>query len=79
MNGPALKGSRERWIENSTELNFYAFIKYSQVVIATGDSYAINLFNKWKVLMLPVDLTKEEIDEIFIDIESYVPPVVEHP
>ena len=35
MTGPALKGARDRWIENSSEENFYAWIKNSGSVIAS--------------------------------------------
>ena len=36
MTGPALQGARQRWIDNSSEENFYAWIKNSGAVIASG-------------------------------------------
>ena len=45
MTGPALQGARQRWIDNSTEENFYEWVKNSQNVIKSGDAYANKLFN----------------------------------
>ncbi|MCG8574768.1 MAG: cytochrome c [Flavobacteriales bacterium] len=76
MTGPALKGARERWIENSSEENFYAFIQNSQNVIKDGDSYANELFRRWNnTVMTPHNVTKEEIDKIFDYVENFFPTV----
>jgi len=69
MTGPALVGARERWIKNSNEENFYKFIKNSSAVIASGDKYANQLFNKWRTVQTPQALTNEQIDEIFVWVE----------
>lgn len=75
MTGPALKGARERWIENSSEENFYAWVKNSGAVIASGDAYANRLFNDWnKTVMTAMALTNEQIDDAFAYIEAYAPP-----
>lgn len=76
MTGPALKGARQRWIDNSTEENFYAWIRNSQAVIASGDAYAKSLFTQWNSVMTAQNLTNEQIDAIFVYVESYVAPVV---
>lgn len=76
MTGPALKGSRQRWIDNSSEDNFYSWVRNSGEVIASGDAYANELFNKWnKSTMTPQNLTNEQIDAVFEYIESYTGPV----
>ncbi|WP_157454337.1 c-type cytochrome [Crocinitomix catalasitica] len=79
MTGPALKGARERWIENSSEENFYAWVKNSSAVIASGDSYASGLFAKWGSVMTPQALTNEQIDDVMAYIDGYTPPVAETP
>ena len=51
LTGPALGGVRERW--ESEEL-LYSWIRNSQAVIATGDPYAVQLYNDWnKSVMNP--------------------------
>ena len=78
MTGPALKGSRDRWIENSSEENFYKWVKNSKSVVDGGDSYGNSLFKKWKnITMPPQNVSDEQIDNIFAYIESYAPAVVE--
>lgn len=79
MTGPALQGARDRWIENSSEENFYLWIQNSGNVIASGDAYAKELFNKWKSPMTPQNLTKEQIDEIFVYVEGYTDPIPQGP
>lgn len=65
--GPALKGAKERWIKNSSELNFYEWIRNSDAVVRSGDPYAIQLKKKWTAGdMPPQNLTNEQIDQIFI-------------
>ncbi len=77
MTGPALKGSKERWIKNSSEENFYAFIKNSGAVIASGDVYANKLFNDWNMTGMPSEnLKNREIDWIYTYIESVNDPQV---
>ncbi len=74
MTGPALKGARERWIENSSEENFYAWVKNSQSVIASGDPYANSLFNEWgKSVMTAQAVSNEDIDHIFAYVDGYEP------
>lgn len=76
MTGPALKGARERWIENSSEENFYKWVKNSQAVIKGGDPYANELFGTWKQsVMTNQNVTDEQIDHIFAYVEAYTPPV----
>lgn len=71
MTGPALIGARERWIKNSTEENFYAWIKNPHQVIASGDPYANRLFNRWKkTVMTSHKLTNSQIDQLFYYVES---------
>ncbi|MCC7453001.1 MAG: c-type cytochrome [Crocinitomix sp.] len=75
MTGPALKGARQRWIDNSSEEQFYAWVKNSSTVIAGGDTYAAGLKSKWKSVMTAVNVTNEDIDDIFAYVEAYTPPV----
>ncbi len=76
MTGPGLQGSRERWEENSSIENMYAWVKNSQAVIASGDSYAKSLFEKWnKSVMTNQAVSNEEIDAIMDYADSYVDPV----
>ena len=74
MTGPALKGSRERWIENSSEENFYKWVKNSQSVIKSGDAYANKLFaDNGKSVMTPQAVSDEQIDHIFAYVEGFDP------
>lgn len=78
MTGPALQGARERWIENSSEENFYSWVKNSQSVIKSGDSYANSLFSKWgKSVMTPQAVNDQQIDDIFAYVDGFVEPVSE--
>ncbi|MBN4071390.1 c-type cytochrome [Crocinitomix catalasitica] len=70
MTCPALKGARQRWINNSSEDNFYTFIQNPRDFISTGDQYANQLLREWKIYMNPQQLSKEQIDEIFIYVEN---------
>jgi mono/diheme cytochrome c family protein len=75
MTGPALQGARDRWIANSSEENFYAWVMNSGAVIASGDAYANELFTKWKKVAMPAQpVKKEQIDAIFDYVEAYTPP-----
>lgn len=72
MTGPALQGARERWIKNSTESNFYQYIKNSQNVIKKGDPYAKEMFIDWnKTVMTPQAVTNSQIDDIMCYVENY--------
>ncbi len=71
--GPALKGAVTRtpgkeWL--------YKWVKNSQSLVASGDKYAVDIYNKWaKVPMTGFpSLTNEEIDAIFKYVEDYAPP-----
>lgn len=78
MTGPALQGARQRWIDNSSEENFYAWIRNSQAVISSGDSYANKLFTDWnKSVMTAQNLTDEQIDAVFTYVEGYTPPTTD--
>lgn len=70
MTGPALKGARERWKENSSEEQFYAFIRNPKETIDGGDLYAAKLHRTWGIYMTPQQLTDSQIDEIFLYIEG---------
>ncbi len=70
MTGPALQGARQRWIDNSSEENFYEWIKNSQKVIISGNLYANELYRKWGTVMTPQPLTNQQIDHVFAYIES---------
>lgn len=74
--GPALKGARQRWIDESSEENFYKWVKNSQSVIKAGDGYASQLFQKWnKSVMTAQAVSDQDIDDIFAYVEAYEPPV----
>ncbi len=65
--GPALAGIHERrpveWI--------HAFVKNSQKVIQSGDTYAVNLFNQYnKTQMPPFNFSDEEINSILAYIKN---------
>jgi len=69
MTGPSLGGVQERW-EDETKL--YAWIRNSQAVIASGDSYATSLFSKWNSSVMTAfpNLTDEEIAELLLYIDN---------
>lgn len=74
--GPALKGSQERWEENSSLDNLYKWVKDSQSLIDEGDSYAKKLYGKWGSVMNPQAVSNEEIDAIFEYVETFEPEVI---
>jgi len=74
MTGPALQGARQRWIDNSSEENFYAWVKNSQKLVKSGDAYAVGLFAKWGSPMTNQALTNDQIDHVFAYVEGYTPP-----
>lgn len=63
--GPALMGSVERWVENSSKENLYKWVKNSQGLVDEGDAYAKKLYAKWGSIMPPQAVSNEEIDAIF--------------
>lgn len=69
MTGPALGGVEERW--ESQEL-LYAWIRNSQAVIASGDAYAVNLYNQYNKSVMTAfpDLTDADIAEILLYIDN---------
>lgn len=70
LTGPALGGTQERWAGKEELL--YAWIRNSQAVIATGDPYAVSLYNQWnKVLMNPFpNLTDDDIASLLVYIDA---------
>jgi len=68
LTGPALGGVSERW--ESEEL-LYAWIRNSQEVIASGDPYAVALYNEYnKSVMNPfVFLTDDQIGSLLMYID----------
>ncbi|MGZ5280688.1 MAG: c-type cytochrome [Bacteroidia bacterium] len=59
--GPDLTGVKSRWKDQN---KLIAFVKNSQAVIQSGDSYAKNLYAKFNVLMPPQDLTDAQITDV---------------
>ena len=83
LTGPALGGARERW--ESEEL-MYSWIRNSQGLVATGNTYAVNIYNTWKKeAMNPFPNLKDEeiaaildyIDCKYIDGPECTPKVVD--
>ncbi len=70
MTGPALGGINERW-EGREEL-LYQWIRNSSAVIASGDSYAVSLYNKYNknVMTSFPNLTDEEINAMLVYIQG---------
>lgn len=70
LTGPALGGTQDRWAGREDLL--YAWIRNSQSVIASGDPYAVDLYNKWnKVLMNPFpNLTDDDIASILLYVDA---------
>lgn len=50
LTGPALGGVQQRW--EGREETLYEWIRNSQKVIASGDEYAVNLYNTWNKVMM---------------------------
>ncbi len=68
--GPNLKGVKSRWKD---EKKLYAFIKNSQAVIQSGDSYANGVYKQFNgVLMPPQPVNDEEIGDILAFIDAGV-------
>ncbi len=70
MTGPALGGINERW-EGREEL-LYQWIRNSQAVIASGDAYAVGLYNDWNksVMSSFQNLSDEEINSLLYYIQG---------
>ena len=72
MTGPALKDIEKRrdraWI--------YKWVHNSSAVVASGDKYAVDLFNKWSKTQMTQfpNLKEEEIDGILDYIKNYKAP-----
>lgn len=75
--GPALGGVQERWEDQGL---LYSWIRNSQAVIATGDAYAVALYNEYdKAVMTSFPrLTDEDIDALlaYVDTKYNEVPVV---
>jgi len=75
LTGPALKGVEERWSDKKL---LHQWIHNSAAVLATGDAYAVNLFNEYnKLAMTPFpNLSEEDIDNIlaYIAVEGAKEP-----
>lgn len=66
--GPNLKGVKSRWKD---EKKLYAFIKNSQEVIKSGDSYAKGLLAQFNgAIMPPQDLTDEQIGDLLAYVDA---------
>ncbi len=72
--GPALKGVTGR-VPNKEWI--YKWIKNSAAVIASGDKYANDLYNKWNKTAMTAfpSLSNEEIDAIVKYVDDYQAPV----
>ena len=76
MTGPALQGARDRWIENSSEENFYKWVINNASLRKAGDAYANKVYSDWKGANMPAQPVNEaQIDDIFAYVEAYTPPV----
>ena len=72
--GPALGGVEKRWENNDVEI--HEFIRNSETVIKSGNTYARNLYEKWSPTQMPpfLNLKDPEIDSILNYInEVYAP------
>ncbi|WP_299455659.1 cytochrome c [uncultured Microscilla sp.] len=68
--GPGLRGILDR---RSIEW-LITWVQNSQKVIASGDPYAVKLYNKYnKTMMQSFDLTADDIKAIFEFVQSYRP------
>ena len=84
LTGPALGGAKDRW-ENEEVL--YSWIRNSQGLVATGNEYAVNLYNTWnKSPMNPFPNLKDEeiaaildyVDCMYIGGPECTPKVVDN-
>lgn len=73
LTGPALFGVLERIPEGDW---IYRWIKNSGAVIATGDAYAVEIYDKWdKIQMDPNLIEDDQINNILAWIDQWQPPV----
>lgn len=80
LTGPALGGVQGRW---SDQKKLYAWIRNSSAVIASGDAYANELYNKWNKSQMTAfpNLKDEEIESVLtyvaaVNDGSYPPKAV---
>ena len=72
--GPALKGARERIPQDDPEW-IYKWVRNSAAVIASGDAYAVALYEEYnQEKMTSFNLTNEEIDAILDYADNYTEP-----
>lgn len=79
MTGPALLDVRERWIANadydgkSGEEWLYEWIRNNAAVLATGHTYANNIYNEYdkSVMTLFPQLSNDDIDGILYYVQNY--------
>ncbi len=71
LTGPALAGVETRW---ETKAKLYAWIRNSQGVIASGDAYAVKLYNDFGKSQMPAfpNLKDADIDNILAYITAQV-------
>jgi len=64
MVGPALAGTQERW--EGREALLYQWIRNASAVIASGDPYAVQLYNEYNQSVMPSypNFTDKEIEAI---------------
>ena len=69
MTGPALGGINDRW--DGREELLYEWIRNSSAVIASGDSYAVSIYNEYNksVMTSFPELTDEEINALLVYIQ----------
>ncbi|MBL7711553.1 MAG: cytochrome c [Chitinophagaceae bacterium] len=60
--GPALAGVQQRWGNDKAKLK--SFVRNAQEYIASGDPYAVALYQKWNESAMPsfTGLSEEELD-----------------
>ena len=70
MTGPALGGVAQRW-EGREDL-LYQWIRNSSKLIATGDAYSVELFNRYNKSVMTAfpNLKDEEIASLLSYVES---------
>jgi mono/diheme cytochrome c family protein len=71
--GPALKNVDKTWPSKDW---VYGWVHNSSAVIASGDKFANDLYNKWNKTQMTAfpQLSKDEIDAIIGYVNSYEPP-----
>ena len=71
LTGPALSGVEDRWSAYPRK-DFYAWIRNSQALIASGHPYANELWGKWKPVLMNnfPGLTDDQIESIVLYINN---------